>query len=764
MKKTYPLNEYGYVTTWLISGRLDTPVDPTTRTIVNQSEYERHQRLTIHDDNITSVPHIQFGAAGINDDLPWRLYPSGPNSFVDLYSFYNTIFRSEFWCATSIMSPCDQQVEADIWNYPSYDAWLNGEHVSACIPCQHSPMKRNRVIFSLKAGENVFFLRAQNACARDTRNIVALSFPDSSGLEVTYPGEYDSTLETCREALDWVYSVRWDGEKAVAPAAVPENIDVTINDQAVGGTVFEIPADQRVIRVCAKVGDFAVERKMEIRERILPAEGKPVGSVEETRRAFLRSLADRRVPENDANSQKVYTTYARLCHGYGLDENDIRAIRAALSEADAHRDCSDFRMSYLLASVKKGFFPDWLAEEVHKTALHYSYWFDEKAVGAMCYTSENHSLLFHTCQMLAGMLWPDDVFVRSGRLGREQLAIAEGRIDKWLAEIEEEGFGEFLSGGYLPITIAAMLLVVDFGEPSLSRRGAALIDEIFYSLAHNAFRGVVYGPQGRIYRGVITPWEEGTQALLYFATGTASPRGIGALGSWLAAFSDTKYRFPSDLEARLVQKGMYYGKAKGTRIQTFKGDHFMLTSLPLEVIDGQCVGKFKPGAIGYQQHLSYATLGGACIVFPQHPGLSYDAATIRPGYWYGNGHFPAQKQWDNVLGQVFPLSPEHPIPFTHLYFPTRCFDEWEQDGNWLYARRGEGYIAVWCSNSLTLFDGDIVQGSDFRAGKGPAAYLTVCGDSPMNGSFDEFKEYARQLSPVFDRERLVLSTVKGSIG
>ena len=71
---------------------------------------------------------------------------------------------------------------------------------------------------------------------------------------------------------------------------------------------------------------------------------------------------------------------------------------------------------------------------------------------------------------------------------------------------------------------------------------------------------------------------------------------------------------------------------------------------------------------------------------------------------------------------------------------------------------------MWCSNSLTLFDGDIVQGSDFRAGKGPAAYLTVCGDSPMNGSFDEFKEYARQLSPVFDRERLVLSTVKGSIG
>ena len=83
------------------------------------------------------------------------MYVTGPNSFIDLSKFYFVIYRCEFWAATSIVSPVDQTVAADIWNYPSYDAWLNGEHVSQCIPCQYAPMKRNRVTLNLKKGENL---------------------------------------------------------------------------------------------------------------------------------------------------------------------------------------------------------------------------------------------------------------------------------------------------------------------------------------------------------------------------------------------------------------------------------------------------------------------------------------------------------------------------------------------------------------------------------------------------------------------------------
>ena len=51
-KRTYPLNENGFVTTWLVSGRYDTPVDPATRTIGDQGKYEHHMKMTIHDDDL----------------------------------------------------------------------------------------------------------------------------------------------------------------------------------------------------------------------------------------------------------------------------------------------------------------------------------------------------------------------------------------------------------------------------------------------------------------------------------------------------------------------------------------------------------------------------------------------------------------------------------------------------------------------------------------------------------------------------------------
>ena len=762
-KRTYPLNDTGYVTTWLISGRLDTPVDPTTRTIIDQIDYEEHLRKTIHDDNMKNPPeNIELGAPGINEELPWYMYSAGPNSFIDLAKFYFTIYRCEFWAATSIISPCDQQVEADIWNYPSYDAWLNGEHISAYVFCEYAPMHRDRVTLSLKKGENLFFLRAQDACTRDTRNIVALSFPDKPNIQVAYPGKENPKLDAQRAAVDWVYSFTWNGEKITVPTQAPKGVTFTVNGEAAQGLSFSIAPNAEEVCIHAEYDDFTVDRIIEINERLLPAARKEWNSVEEARENFLQALAARTVdPDRPTDCQQFYTTYARLCQGLPLEEKEIPIIRACLDEVDLQKDCCDFRFTYVLAAVKKGFFPHWLVEEVHQSAVNFSYWMDEKAIGAMCYFSENHALLFHTCQLLAGLLWPDDLFVCSGRTGKEQYEVASARIDDWLTKIENDGYAEFLSGGYTPITVAAMLNVIDYAREDLSNRCSKLLDQIFYAIAHNTFDGVIYAPQGRIYRGVITPWKEGTQTLLYYATGTAAPNGIGDIGSWLSTFAGSKYTLPTDLDQYLEEKGMYYGKACGTRIQTFKGEHFMLTSLPLEFIDGECFGLFKPGEFGYQQHVSYATLGGPCFVYPQHPGLPYDETTIRPGYWFGNGFFPAQRQWDNLLGQVFALSVEHPIKFTHLYFPTRCFDEWEQDGSWLFGRRGEGYIAVWCSNKLSLFDGDKVQGCDFRSECGAAAYFTALGDAVQNGSYDQFKKYAKEFAPSFDKATLILTTAKG---
>ena len=75
-KRTFALNRFGYVTKWLVSGPLETPVDPATRTIVDQGQYERYLKETIHNDDVTEVPSpITLGAPGIAGK-PWRFYRS----------------------------------------------------------------------------------------------------------------------------------------------------------------------------------------------------------------------------------------------------------------------------------------------------------------------------------------------------------------------------------------------------------------------------------------------------------------------------------------------------------------------------------------------------------------------------------------------------------------------------------------------------------------------------------------------------------------
>ena len=59
---------------------------------------------------------------------------------------------------------------------------------------------------------------------------------------------------------------------------------------------------------------------------------------------------------------------------------------------------------------------------LREVALRFRYWMDEDGVDGMCFTTENHSLLFHACQLMAGKLYPDEMFSRSGRTVEESRA------------------------------------------------------------------------------------------------------------------------------------------------------------------------------------------------------------------------------------------------------------------------------------------------------------------------------------------------------
>ena len=760
--RTFAPNEYGYITTWLVSGPLETPIDPATRTIVNQEQYEKYMKEHIASDALPAVPAgITLGGAGLVG-MPWRYWQAGENDFVDMSRFYHTMYKCEFWAATVLCSETAQTVELNIRDYTAIEVWLNGKMLYRDPICAYAPMRFHRVTCELSAGENLLFLRAQNSCTRDTRNICAVQLVGNPSVKLAYPGAETAELLAMQDMSAWLSSVRYENSALTAPTAVGTAVSFT--NPALQGETWDgsapwtVPAEIKSPDLCAEIGGTRLTRKIECSDRIVPPAEIAWANTDECRLALLRKIAEKPIPAVvSPNSNLFYTVYARLTLGIPFGADGERVVLRACEDALENSDCSDFRLCYLLKALLQNLpMSESAKAKIREAALAYSYWTDEPAIGAMCYGSENHSFLFHTSQMMAGMLWGDEIFLRSGRTGREQEQIGRKRILDWMTRIEQRGFAEFLSGGYMPITVAALLAAYDFGGGEMTARAGKLLDKVFYELAYNAFDGTVIGPQGRIYRTVLTPWENGTQALWYFATA----RGVPQSTEWLAAFGRTDYTIPADVYEKSQSSGMRAYLSGGTKIQTYKSRGFMLTSLPVPMTDeGENAGAFLPGKVGYQQHLYYISLGRDCNIYAHHPGGSHDGTQIRPGYWYGNGYFPRVAQFENLLGVIHRLDERHPIPFTHLYFPRHAFDEVIERDGWIFGRKGNSCAAVWCSLPLRLHNGDITQNCDRRTvgADGTCAYLYVCGDETVAADFASFIAYAQAQSPRFDKSALMLT-------
>ena len=375
----------------------------------------------------------------------------------------------------------------------------------------------------------------------------------------------------------------------------------------------------------------------------------------------------------------------------------------------------------------------------------------------MCFDSENHSLLFHGCQMIAGNLFPGEKFTNSGRTGKEQAAIGKERCEKWLDEIEAHGFREFLSSTYMPLTCAAVLNLVDYADEEMSRRAAKVVDGIFEMLAMHAFDGVTVGPQGRVYRGVLNPETSGTQAMLVYA----SQEAVMAHNDWLSFVgASPHYRLPEGMDTRMQAAVSKKYRQASVEIQLEKTADFLLTSLQLpasfqkpesRIGPAHSARGLIPGRQGYQQHLWHATLARDCHVFVNHPGASFDMSSSRPGFWYGNGILPHTVQEGAAVMQVFDIPDWHPIPYTHAHWPTEIFDRQSVAGHWAFGKKGDGCVALWCSAPLQVCS-EVLTDRELRAEGQRVAWVARCG----RGDLDTFAASCRAQQPGFDSASLTL--------
>ena len=760
----FSLSKEGYVTTYLTAGpALSDFVAPYQ--LKDQLRFEKEMR-----DLYYEAPVGYPSAAALGEKSPigeeWKFYSDNKNHYIDFSKFYFTLQRVTFLAKTVLVSDKAKKVRARVWSYAAFDMWVNGGHVATEKVPVYQPIRHTDITIELSEGENDVFFHIQNFGVRDTRNMLALQIYDTEGISVTLPVEAE-TLEKLRKTDDWFSELRISDNKLVAPASPITDVKITLEGKEVKDFCECDPSvgDAFSVLVETECCGQKFKRRFERYEKkkISKREWGESDVILDNARGYLDKngyyTRDRDDYYNNIGINLV--AHSVLCHalinGKKLDEEDIRDLDRSCEMVTIRKDCSDFELSCLLRILKQLDPPETLREKIKKTALDFRYWMDEEGADAMCFWSENHALFFHGCQMIAGEIFPDEHFLRSNRDGRGQYKEGYRRVTEWFDVVENEGFEEFLAGGYLGVTIAALLMIYDFGDEILRERAGRTIDRIVREAALQCYQGIHIAPMGRIYRTALIPYCSTLQALLHII----DDKNADGVSCWFATLGFSDYKLPKDVSELMYgeidsvfntgRAEVHTRKKNGTMLtsvasprktplpeEKFRDTEYYATKVMNESFHGTSL--FTPGGDGYQQHLWYAAISDSFYTFVNLPGSERDFCSMRPGYWYGNLVFPAILQEGRELYCHYSIPDRVPTKFTHAYFPGYAADEVIVKDGFRFARCADSYLALWCSEPLVLWERDAVTDADYRAYGDDTSWYTMVGSKTEDGSFESFIE------------------------
>lgn len=781
----------GYVTNYLVSGPLVTPFHDDHQES-NQLQYEKYLRSIIAD---KSLPMPDMAAAlGADSRIgkPWKYYFSYGNWFVDYSTFYFTLQKIRIEAVTALQASKDCSVTLRLWSYAAIDLWCNGKHVAQLdTPC-YKPIQYVDVVLPLHKGENQLYISLQNLGVRDTRTLFGLQVKDHQELlTVSLPAS--EALEEFWAIEQWMDALSLAGNRIIFPSVAPEHTyigydskdpdhahvatRITWNDVS-GKQMFTADKGKPNLIVRVDSNDQQLIRNLEIAQEVVPRYGTS-NSLEKNRQDYYeRMAAIQSLDRGGAFGFAMPHILARRAVGK-VSADDRKELFTTLQQIEDRYDCSDFLLCGLIRYIKNYPLDEELQQRVDEVLLGYRYWMTMKGSDAMCFWSENHALQFYSCAYLIGSMYPTSYFSRAERTGKELSSFGQEMLEQWFDYSEKHGFEEFLSTCYMCVTFASLINLVDYGQPAMSLRATATLDRILRMLSLHTFDGSIIAPMGRIYRSIIYPFDQGAQVLMNLANPT---HPICDEESWLASYATSSYSFPSDLVALMEKPVVTEFETGSALIRLEKTPTYLLTSVQSPREDGFVRREnltlvpdadrtsnayvrslnerfhgttcFEPGVYGYQQHMWSAALSKEALLFANHPGGTYDSSTMRPGYWYGNGIMPAVKQENQCIGSIYVITEEHPIHFIHVYLPSVKFDKVTKQGQWLFAQKGDGVLALWCSSELSAYN-DQLTDCEWRA------YTDVCAFLCYAGEGEAFKEYCKQKHPLFDRASRTLSDNTG---
>lgn len=463
--------------------------------------------------------------------------------------------------------------------------------------------------------------------------------------------------------------------------------------------------------------------------------------LEERKRLVLEHYA--------ANEERrpIWTEVARYALGR-YDQVDESVLRETCEFIAARKDCADFVIQGLLRLMYWERQERRLSPQINAlmkdTVLGFKYWVDEPGDTVMYMGSENHRLLFHVAEWMAGQLFPLEEFTNSRQRGLYHATKGRMYITEWLRQRGRFGFDEWHSNSYYPISIAPIVNVYDFAimeDNKLRQMAGAVLDYMFFNLAADALDGVLGTTHGRSY-GIYVKYPdfEGTAATCWLLYGTGS-LVKGTSGMAPVTIATSQYPLPpilaqiaNDREAVVesrVRQGILNGTARHADFSVYRTPDYMISGLQ----------DHRPGEYESSTHVAQVTLRDKNVVFWSCPQTSGEGSGLRPDYWSGHTTLPRVIQVRNVMSLTWRLSEF--AWMSHCFFEPERFDEVLLEGNWAFARAGSGYLGIYSQHGMRVGDQGQYAGRELICEARENTWLVECGRQADWGTWEAFVQALR---------------------
>ena len=783
----YPLDELGFVNRFITTGVYCLPQQFEKRCLqgkVNEwlkkgfSIHENPCRKQFTEKRQNEVPaYLDLSAHGIGDTIAvfgkenaLKVYaPFGNVGVEDSQFYYNPTYLRTY-SYTLLYSEADCKVAFTLSTCGGATVWVNGQQNIDFTPFTRNMVKSTQIVLPLKKGLNNITVCLDDLAERDTDYYFRLQKTDAQPLRIYLPVADDVDIDAIYQCEAMLEDISFEKELYIdEPVTLmmknqlgkAQNVDVCYKpvadkmENAASLMVkksYALAADATQIKLLdaqtviagfymftVSLTQYGITQSRVIATQIFDKSllHNPCATIQERKMRALKYLEQNEV-------DNVYKA-AAIFQLDGDCKNAERIVQEELAAIRARKDCADFHLIIVL-HIYKTFYArlsDTMREAIADTLLNFRYWIDEPGDDVMWFFSENHSLLFHSCQYFAGGLFPDKVFSNSGLTGAELREKAVGLLTHWFESYFEEFITEWNSNAYIPIDVIGLGTLFNLtreGEPFHEEAKKAL-DRIFYALAINEHKGAIMTTFGRCYEKEMKGnYDSGTTGILYIGY------GVGYLNRASIAYISLilgNYEPPKAYEKYLSLQGkqeLVYQNTQGFEQHV---NTYMYKNAQVQLSSAIGFKAFRPG---YQEHILQANIDLTAQVFVNHPGESQPYGNGRPSFWAGNGILPMAAQHRNVAILKFAVSPEHRIDYTHAYIPLSEFSGYLGEDNFIALEKDGGYIGVAAKNGLEIQKSGPCKFREFTSPGRENVWVVKVAGKQQFANLDDFHTYMSRVA------------------